>query len=244
MSNARGSPRYVTVMQADHDMRHHFHPRGCERGQCGFEILDRPVQVIDITDRLFGADHIHHRRIDTGRFHRFRPRLVDQGRMDRDLQMRKIVLELFHHRIEALIFDFVALVGAAGEQKALQILQQHEIAHLAVQHLRRGGRDHGLENLGLAMIAIERACPGRDRKGREAVLVAAGEFARGIFLEGRRRKADRPPRNGSRGGLHLSQQGGVERRVFQGFDGGEFVTPAHALPRLCEFSNMKHARNP
>ena len=72
-------------------------------------------------------------------------------------------------RVVALVLDFVAPVRAARQQKTLQILQQDEIAHLAIEHLgiRRG--DHGRQNLRLAMVAVERA-------GAAAVTEKAGKL--------------------------------------------------------------------
>jgi hypothetical protein len=64
--------------------------------------------------------------------------------MHGDAQLRKLTLQLLDGRIEALIGHFVAPVGAAGEQKAAEVLEHDEIAHLALQ-LRRAGRcDHWL----------------------------------------------------------------------------------------------------
>ena len=119
------------------------------------------------------ADDVHHRRVDAGRLHRSRARCVEQRRVDRDLQMREIALEPFDHRVVALVADLVAAVRAAGQQEALQILRSHQLAHLAVEHLRGGRRDHRLEDLRLAVVAVERAGAGGDGERREGVLAAA-----------------------------------------------------------------------
>ncbi|MBN9291981.1 MAG: hypothetical protein J0H36_12945, partial [Hyphomicrobium denitrificans] len=48
----------AAVMQSDHDMRHDFHARAAERGECAFKIRDRAIEVIHLTDRVGRTDHV------------------------------------------------------------------------------------------------------------------------------------------------------------------------------------------
>ena len=114
--------------------------------------------------------------------------LIEQGRMRGDAQIGEIALELFDGRIIALVRDFVAPVGSAGKQEAAQVLQQNQIAHLALEFRRARGGDHRLEDLGLAMVAIERAGAAGNRESRKTCLAAAFQFLAGIGAECRGEK--------------------------------------------------------
>src|SRR5581483_3980586 len=95
-------------------------------------------------------------------------------------------------RIVALVADFVAAVGTAGQEEPAQILRGDQLAHFTVEHLgiRRG--NHRLENLRLTVIAVQCTSAGCHRKRGKAVLAATLELATRIGLERGRRETDRP----------------------------------------------------
>jgi hypothetical protein len=215
------------IMEADDDVRHDLHRRRAKRREGRLEILDRAVEVIDVADRLVGADDVHHRRVDTGGLHALRARLVEERRMDRDLEIRIVALQPLEHRVVALVLDLVALRRAAREQEAAQVLRGDQLTDLAVEHVGRGCRNHRLQDLRLAVVAIERAAAGGDRERRECVLAAAFELAARVRLECRRREADRAADRGGLRALAFGEDGSVEGRILEDVDRREGIEPAH-----------------
>src|SRR6266542_3118846 len=147
----------AAVVQADDDVRHDLHSCRAQRGERRLEIVDGAVEMIDVADRLLGPDHVHHRRVHTRDLHQPCAALIEQRRVNRDLQIGIVALELLDDRVEALVADLVTLGRSAGEQESAQVLCDDQVAHLAIEHFGRGRRDHRLEDLRLAVVAHQRA---------------------------------------------------------------------------------------
>ena len=145
-------------------------------------------------------------------------------------QIRKFALELSDGRIVPLVRHFVAPVGSAGKQEAAQVFEQNQIAHLALELGRARGGNHRFEDLGLAVIAIERACAAGNREGRETCLAAAFQFLAGVGAEGRSEKAQNAKRLLAGGRLQQFDQRTVERQLVERFDLLEQFEPGHRLP--------------
>ncbi len=223
----RRLPEHATEMEPDDDVRHHLHGRLAQRRERRLEIFDRPIEVIDLANRLRSSDHVHHRGIDPGRFHRERTPPVSEGRMNRDPQLRMVPSQPLEHRKETLVADLVAPIRAAGEQKTLQSLPLDHLAHLAIEHLRGSRRQHRLEDLRPAVLAVESAGAGGDGKGRKTVPRAAAQLRAGVILERRGGEADRPGRNHRARAFELGNKLAIERRIFQLLDAAELFQPTH-----------------
>jgi hypothetical protein len=74
-------------------VRRDLHRGGAERGQRGFEIRHRPVEVVNLADGFLGADDIQHGDVHAGGFHLLRPGLVGQGGVDGDAQRSRSSLD-------------------------------------------------------------------------------------------------------------------------------------------------------
>jgi hypothetical protein len=147
--------------------------------------------------------------------------------VDRDLETGEVLLELLHDRQVAPVIDLVLLVGATREQEPVQVVVFDQVPDFLVQDLGPRRRDHRLEDLLLAVIAIEPAGGRRDRKCRETVLAAAVEFRARILLERRRREADWPRLPAVRARLEFVDERPIEFRVLQVLDRRECVIPSH-----------------
>src|SRR5205085_8779414 len=99
-----------------------------------------------------------------------------QRRMHRDLEVGKVALEPGDRRQEALVANLVAAVRAAGEQKALQVVEPREVADLALERFRSARGNHRRQDLRLAVITVETAGAAGDRERRKALLAAAGKL--------------------------------------------------------------------
>ena len=138
--------------------------------------------------------------------------------MDCNAQMRKLTLQFFDNGIVAFIGDLIAPIRTARQQKPLQVLQQHQIANLLFQHLRRCRRNHGIKDVRLTVITHERTGASRDREGWKAVLGTPAQFLAGELLECGGREA-----NGSRHReisrlLQALDDVFIERRLLKGLD--------------------------
>ena len=153
--------------------------------------------------------------------------------MHGNLEVREIALQSLDDRHVAAVGNFVLAVRTAREQETVQPLRGHEMAHLLVKHLRAGCGNHRLENLLLAMVAVEAAFAGRDRKCREAVLAAALEFAAFVLLERRGRKTDGARHDSIAVTLELGQERRVELGVLEILDILHCLQPAHSPVPLC-----------
>ena len=125
--------------------------------------------------------------------------------------------------------EVVVITGHAGRQEAVEALGFDQAPDFLVENVRPCGRDHGLENLLLAVIAVEPAGPRRNRKCRKAVLVAAAQLGAAVFLEGRRRKANRPRLGGPSLPLELIDEHPIEFGVLQVLDPAQRIKPCHKL---------------
>ncbi|MCH7691948.1 MAG: hypothetical protein IID50_00745 [Proteobacteria bacterium] len=101
------------VVQADHDMGHDLHGGRAQGPEGGLEIRHRAVQVVDLADRLLGADHIHHRGVHPGALHRLGAGVVGQRRVHGHLEEGEVPLEFLDDRKVGPVADFVAPVGPA-----------------------------------------------------------------------------------------------------------------------------------
>jgi hypothetical protein len=236
-----GLPQDAPVVQADDDVRHDLHAGRAQGGERCLEVRYGPVEMIDLADRLLRADHVHHRRIDAGTFHQFRAPLVEEGRVHGDPQMGKIALQALEDGKISFVLDLIAPVGAAREQEALQILHEHEVTHPLLEHVRRGRRDHRLQDPGLAVIAVERTRPCRHREGGKRVLAAALHLGGGVLLERRRREAyGAEPAAFLRHRLHLGHKPRLEGRLLQLFDCLQSSEPSHR-PNIFASADMRQS---
>ncbi len=220
-------------MKPNHDMRHHRHPRFGKRGEGGLEIGDRTVEMIDLADRLLGADDVDHRHIDAAFRHLAHILARSERRMDRDAEPGKIALETGEHRIISPVGHFVAPIRASREKKAAQPLPRDHLAHHGLEMLGRARRDHRLEDLRLAVVAIERAPPAGDGEGREVHLAATLEFFGGVGAETRGEEAERGQRTGKRLALERLDQFVIERDVGPVLERGDPFTPRKKLTNRC-----------
>jgi hypothetical protein len=200
------------VMEAEDDVRHDLEPGVAERGDGGLEVGDGLLlQMVDVADRLVGADHVDERAVDAGRLERARAGLVDQTGVDdhglAELALdpcdRPGVLEVRHASLDAHpAGDEQPAVAARGERLG----EREEVAVLR-------DRAHALEHRGLAVVALERTARSRDAHGREALRVRRREFLRRVALDPGRVEVDRAAearapereriaRGGRRGGDH------------------------------------------
>ena len=154
-----------------------------------------------------------------------------------------IALQTLDDREVALVGDLVALVRAARQQEALQVLAVDHLAHLAIEHRGIGRGDHRLEDLRLAVVAIERAAAGRHRERRECVLAAAFQIAARVRLERRRREADLATAHRFARALEVGDQAGVEFGVLELLDGRNGFEPAHRRNLLQHGLPLRQARH-
>ena len=138
--------------------------------------------------------------------------------MGGNAQIGEIAFELFDGRVIALVRHLVASIGTAGEQEAAQVLEQHQIAHLALELRRAGRRDHRREDFCLAMVAIERAGTAGNRESRKARLAAAFQFVAGIGAECWGEKPQYAKRLLVRRSLQRFDQRPVEWQLVERFD--------------------------
>ena len=174
--------------------------------------------MIDVPDRLLRSDHVRHRHVDARRFHLLGSPLIQQSRMGCNAQVGEVAFELFDGRVITLVGNLVTAIGPAGEEEAAQVLEQNQIAHLALELRRARRRDHRLENFGLTMVAIERAGTAGNRESRKARLAAAFQFIAGIGTEGRGKKPQHAKRLLVRCSLQRFNQRPVERQLVERFD--------------------------
>jgi hypothetical protein len=179
--------QHPAVSEADDDVRHHPHRGRNERREGCLEVGDRPVKVIDLADRRLGSDHIEHRIVDPRSGKAFGPRPIHQARVGCDAQIGEVGLESRDRRQEALERHLVPPVRAARQKKSREIAGRGPGADLAFQHLRPGRGNHRLQNLRLAMVAVERARATRDRERRKAATPAAFEVVGRVGAKARRR---------------------------------------------------------
>ncbi len=69
--------------------------------------------MVDVADRILGADHVHHGGIDASAFHLPGALFIGQSGVDGDLQMGKVALQALDHQIVTLILDLVDPVRSA-----------------------------------------------------------------------------------------------------------------------------------
>ncbi len=115
--------------------------------------------------------------------------------------MREFFFQLFQRRVETLIADFIAPVGAAGKQEPPEVFAVHHRADLRLEFFGRKRRDHRLQNACMAVLTIKRTGAARHGKRRKAVFAAAFKLAGAIGFESRCREPQRPVDDGSGGGF-------------------------------------------
>jgi hypothetical protein len=71
-------------VQADHDVRHDLERCPGEVPERSLEIRDRPLEVVDLLDRILRADHVEHRGVDAGCLDALRGVARDERGVHRD----------------------------------------------------------------------------------------------------------------------------------------------------------------
>ncbi len=211
------------VVQSDDDVRHDLERGLGEVPKRFLEVRDRPLQVIHLLDGVLRADHVEHRRVDARLFHAPRRVARDERRVNGDAERGKRILDAPDRRVERAVLDLVPVVRAAGEEHPPRA-GCDLIVDDAPQRLRRARRDHRLEDLRLAVVALQLAVAAGDRHGRPGALPAARDLARRKDLERRDVEVDR---SGSPARLERADERRVEGRNLERLDAARGLEPGH-----------------
>ncbi|TPW15432.1 MAG: hypothetical protein FD127_791 [Acidimicrobiaceae bacterium] len=160
------------VVHAEHDVRDDPQPGLGEQPERPVEVVDREIEVVDVADRLVGADDVEHHRVDPGGRQALGDAWADDSGVDDDLHVQ--LAADARDRVEVVLHRHPTVAGGpAGNQDAVGSLA-FQPAGNRHQLVAGAGRDHALQHLCLAVVALQgTAAPGdRDRHEATAVLGA------------------------------------------------------------------------